>query len=165
MKAIICDKYGLPSDLQLKEIPKPVPKENEVLIKIKATSINDYDWRMVIGEPKIYRLLFGLRKPKHPIPGMELSGIVEQVGKQIGKFKTGDAVYGDISEYGFGTYAEYICINEKALAHKPQKMSFPEAAAIPHASLLAYQGLVDIGKIKSGDKVLINGVWMRSNRC
>ena len=105
----------------------------------------------------MYRLMFGITKPKKKIPGMELSGVVEGLGDNARKFKTGDAVYGDISEYGFGAFAEYVCINEEALVHKPSQMSFAEAASISHASMLAVQGLIDIGKIQKNQKVLING--------
>ena len=157
MKAIVLTKYGTPDVVQLKEVAKPAPKENEVLIKIHATSVNDYDWAMVIGKPYIYRLMFGVMKPKRQIPGMELAGTIEALGTNATLFKVGDAVYGDISEYGFGSFAEYICVNEKALIIKPGKMSFEEAASISHASMLAFQGLVDIGKIKEGQKILING--------
>lgn len=158
MKAIILTKYGSPpAVLQLQELPRPVPKENEVLVKVHATAVNDYDWSMVRGKPYIYRLMFGLRKPKIRIPGMELSGTVEALGSKATSFKLGDAVYGDISDYGFGSFAEYICIHEKALALKPVNMAFGEAAAIPHASMLAYQGLVEVGKIEKGQQILING--------
>ncbi len=157
MKAIVFTKYGSPEVLQLKEIPKPTPAAHEVLIKIRATAVNDYDWSMVRGKPYLYRLMFGLLKPKRQIPGMELAGVVEGLGANATSFKVGDEVYGDISEYGFGSFAEYICIDENALIHKPDNMSFEEAAAIPHAAMLAMQGLVDVGKIRNGAKVLING--------
>lgn len=157
MKALVFTKYGSPEVLQLREIPKPTPKENEVLVKIHATAVNDYDWSMIRGKPHLYRLLFGLLKPKHQIPGMELSGTIEALGTNAKSFKVGDAVYGDISTFGFGGFAEYVCINEKALVIKPDKMSFEEATAIPHAAALALQGLVDDGDIKKGQKILING--------
>jgi len=157
MKAIVCTKYGLPDVLQLKEVDKPTPKDNEVLVRIHATAVNDYDWSLVRGKPYLYRLMFGVLKPKKQIPGMELAGKVLAIGASATSFKIGDAVYGDISEYGFGSFAEYICINEKALALKPEKMTFEEAASIPHASMLAVQGLIDVGKIKQDHRVLING--------
>jgi NADPH:quinone reductase-like Zn-dependent oxidoreductase len=158
MKAFLYTKYGHPEKvLQLKEVEKPVPKENEVLIKIHATAINDYDWSMVKGEPGLYRLLFGVFKPKHLIPGMELAGTVEALGPETSFFEVGDAVYGDTSDYGFGTFAKYMCINEKALIKKPDNVSFEEAASISHASMLAVQGLHDIGKLQNGQKILING--------
>jgi len=157
MKALVTTNYGSPEDLQLREIEKPTPKENEVLVKIHATAVNDYDWSMIRGKPYLYRLLFGLFKPKHRIPGMELSGTIEAHGSNAKSFKVGDVVYGDISAYGFGSFAEYISINEKALTLKPYKMSFKEATAIPHAAALALQGLVDTGQIKKGQRILING--------
>jgi NADPH:quinone reductase-like Zn-dependent oxidoreductase len=158
MKAQVFKKYGPPEKvLHISTIPKPIPKENELLIKLHATAVNDYDWALVSGRPKIYQLLFGLFKPKHQVPGMELSGIVEAMGSAVKEFNIGDAVYGDISQYGFGSFAEYICINSKAVIKKPEALSFVDAAAIPHASLLAYQALVKIGKIKKGMRVLING--------
>lgn len=134
-----------------------MPGEKEVLVKIHATAINDYDWSMVRGKPYLYRLMFGFLKPKYPVPGMELAGTVEAIGPGATNFKPGDAVYGDISEYGFGSFAEYICVDENALAPKPAGMSYHEAAAIPHAALLAVQGLIDAGRIKNGQNILING--------
>lgn len=158
MKAIRFKKYGNPQVvLELAEMDKPIPKGNELLIRIKASTINDFDWSVVSGKPYVYRLLFGLFKPKKQIPGMELSGIVEGRGPDVERFKVGDAVYGDISNYGWGTFAEYMCINEKAVCKKPAGMSFETAAAVPHASLLALQALRDLGKIKEGQKILING--------
>ncbi|MDT7828730.1 alcohol dehydrogenase catalytic domain-containing protein [Pricia sp. S334] len=148
MKAIICPKYGPPEELQLAEVPKPVPKPREVLVKIYATAISDYDWSMVRGRPYLYRLLFGITKPKKPISGMELAGTVEAVGKNVSAFQTGDAVYGDTSETGFGTFAEYACVDAKSLAHKPNGMTFAAAAAIPHAAMLAVRGLIDVGEIQ-----------------
>ncbi|MCO6488239.1 MAG: NAD(P)-dependent alcohol dehydrogenase, partial [Phaeodactylibacter sp.] len=158
MKALVFKKYGVPSEvLRLEERPKPAPAAHEVLVKVRATAVNDYDWSMVQGKPYLYRLLFGLRKPSRQVPGMEVSGTVEALGKNISALEVGDAVYGDISEYSFGTFAEYACVHEKALARKPAGMFFEEAAAIPHASLLAYQGLVGMGGIQQGQQVLING--------
>jgi len=158
MKAIKCESYGPPEKVvRLTEVPIPRPKDHELLIKIHATTVNDYDWSLVRGKPFLYRLMFGLLKPKHGLLGMELSGTVTALGAKVTKFKIGDAVMGDISEYGFGTFAEYISINENAVIQKPQALSFEEAAAIPHASCLALQALRDIGQIKDGQKILING--------
>lgn len=157
MKAIFCSYYASPEELEIKEVPTPIPAKHEVMVKIHATAINDYDWGMVRGKPYLYRLIFGIRKPKRPIAGMELSGVIEDIGEGVTQFKKGDAVYGDISEFGFGSFAEYIAINEKAVVLKPEEMSFEEATAIPHAALLAYQGLVEKGKIQKGQKILING--------
>ncbi|TNE54985.1 MAG: NAD(P)-dependent alcohol dehydrogenase [Bacteroidetes bacterium] len=157
MKAFVFTTYGSPEVLQLQDLSKPVPGEQEVLVKIHATAVNDYDWSMVRGKPYLYRLMYGVLKPKINIPGMELSGTVEALGENARTFEVGDAVFGDISEYGFGTYAEYVCIHEKALALKPAGMPHDEAATIPHASLLAYQGLIDLGQIQKGQDILING--------
>lgn len=157
MKAIFISKYGPPESLKVKEVERPVPKKDELLIKVFATAVNDYDWSFVQGKPYIYRLMFGFSRPKYNIPGMELSGIVEEVGSDVKTFKAGDAVYGDISAYGFGSFAEYVCVNEKAIFKKPDDMSFEEAASIPHASLLAWQALHEIAKMEKGQKILING--------
>ncbi len=157
MKAIICTKYGPADKLQLKEVAKPAPDSGEVLVKIKTTAINDWDWSLVRGKPFVYRLLFGLTKPKISIPGIELAGIIEEIGGDVTSFKAGDEVYGDTSEFGWGTFAEYACVREKSLVLKPSKMSFEEATCVSHASMLAWQGLVDTGGIEDGQKILING--------
>ena len=157
MKAIVLTQYG-PSDvLQLKDVDKPIPQDDQVLIKVHATSVNDWDWCLMRGAPFYIRLLCGLLKPKIQIPGVEVAGRVEAVGQNVTKFKPGDAVYGDISECGFGGFAEYVCAAENALALKPDGMTFVEAAAIPHAAMLAVQGLQDEGRIQPGQTVLING--------
>ncbi len=158
MKAAIYEKYGLPEEvLKIKDIDIPQPSENEVLVKVKYTAINDWDWSMVRGEPKLYRLMFGLQKPKNPIPGMELSGVVDAIGKNVTNFKVGDAVYGDTSEFSFGTFAEYVCVNEKSIIHKPVNMPFDQAAAVSHASQLAYQSIFGLGKGMKFKRILING--------
>jgi NADPH:quinone reductase-like Zn-dependent oxidoreductase len=138
-------------------VERPIPKEHEVLVKVRATAINDYDWSLVRGEPFLYRLMFGFFKPKQAIPGMEVAGTIEEMGSGVTSLSIGDHVFGDLSEYGFGSFAEYVCVHEKALTKKPEGMSFEDAVALPHASLLALQGLRDIGHIAEGDRVLING--------
>ncbi len=158
MRAVTSTQYGNPEEvLKITEVPKPSPKTNEVLIRIKATAINDYDWSIARGKPFLYRLIFGLTKPKNPIAGMELSGIVESIGSEVKSLEVGDEVFGDISSFGFGTFAEYIAINERVVVKKPSHISFEEAAAIPHAGLLAWQAMIDLGKIEANQKVLING--------
>ncbi|WP_304232851.1 NAD(P)-dependent alcohol dehydrogenase [Jiulongibacter sediminis] len=157
MKAVLAKTYRKPEELEISEIPVPSPKENEVIVEVKATTINDWDWALVRGKPMVYRLLYGLFKPKNPIPGIELSGIVESVGSDVTSFKKGDAVFGDTSQYGWGTFAEYACVNEKSLLIKPEAISFEDAAALPHASLLSWQSLVNIGEISDGMHILING--------
>ena len=157
MKAIVLSKYGSPDVLELQEVDKPIPKENEVLIKVHAASVNDWDWGLLRGEPLMLRPIYGLFKPKYEILGVDVSGEVKAVGENVTKFKPGDNVYGDLSESGFGGFAEFVCSPEGALTLKPGSMTFEQAASIPHAMALALQGLVDIGKIKEGQKVLING--------
>jgi NADPH:quinone reductase-like Zn-dependent oxidoreductase len=155
MKAIVYHKYGTPDNLELKEIDQPIPKEDEVLIKVYAVSINDWDDGLLHGDI-INRLINGLRKPKRKILGSDIAGRIEAVGKNVKQFKPGDEVYGDLSGQ-WGGFAEYVCAKEKSLALKPAAMSFEEAAAIPQAAMLAVQGLIDIGEIKQGQKILING--------
>lgn len=155
MKAIIYTKYGGPEVLQLKEVEKPYPKDDEVLVKVYAASINDWDDGLLHGD-FINRLINGLFKPKKKILGSDIAGRIEAVGKNVTRFKTGDDVYGDLSGR-WGGFAEYVCARKKALALKPASMSFEEAAAIPQAAMLAVQGLIDKGKIKQGQKLLING--------
>lgn len=157
MKAVLLNGYGMPADLQVGEVAKPVPKDGEVLVKINATSINDWDWGLVRGNPFIIRLFFGLKKPKVNIPGVDISGIIETVGNNVSSFKIGDRVYCDLSECGFGGFAEYVCVPEKTLSKKPSNISDCDASALPHAGLLAYQGLVEMGKVKPGQRILING--------
>jgi NADPH:quinone reductase-like Zn-dependent oxidoreductase len=155
MKAIVYHKYGTPDNFQLKEIDKPVPGDDEVLIKVHAVSINDWDLGLLKGD-FINRILNGLRKPKRKILGSDIAGRIEAIGKNIKQLKPGDEVYGDLSGQ-WGGFAEYVCAKEKSLALKPAAMSFEEAAAIPQAAMLAVQGLIDRGKIKQGQKLLING--------
>ncbi|GAB5465236.1 MAG: NADP-dependent oxidoreductase [Candidatus Kapaibacteriales bacterium] len=157
MLAATIDKYGTTDNIIVKEVPKPKCPPDNVLIKIMASSVNDYDWSLVRGKPAIYRLLFGLTKPKSPILGMEMSGIIEEVGSEVEGFKVGDRVMSDTSDYSFGTFAEYLPLKPKALNKIPETLSFIEAAAIPHAFALAYQGLVKLGEITQGMDVLING--------
>jgi NADPH:quinone reductase-like Zn-dependent oxidoreductase len=146
LKAIIYHKYGGPEVLQLEDVPTPSPKDDEVLIKVHAVSINDWDLGLLEGDP-INRMLNGLRKPKRKILGSDIAGRVETVGKNVTQFKIGDEVYGDLSGR-WGGFAEYVCAGENSLALKPAAMSFVDAAAIPQAAMLAVQGLIDKGKIK-----------------
>lgn len=157
MKAIVLTRYGSADDLELRDVESPNPKDDEVLIKVQATSINDWDWCLVRGTPFFIRLFCGLLKPNIQIPGVEIAGRVVAIGPDVTRFQPGDAVYGDISECGFGGFAEYVCVPETALALKPGTMTFAEAAAMPHAALLAVQGLIDEGQLQPGQKVLING--------
>ena len=157
MKAIVYEKYGPPSVLQLKEVEKPIPRDNEVLIKVHAASVNDWDWGLLRGKPFMNHLFFGLLKPKIKILGCDIAGRVEAVGGNTKQFKPGDEVFGDLSGCGFGGFAEYVCALENALVSKPASITFEEAAAVPQAAVLALQGLRDKGQIQTGQKVLING--------
>ena len=157
MKAMVLTRYGSPDVLQLQELVKPEPGDGEVLVKVRATAVNDWDWGFVRGKPYIYRPLMGLFRPRVAVLGAEVAGTVEAAGNGATKFQPGDDVYGDISEAGFGGFAEYVCVREDALGPKPPGMTFEQAAALPHAAMLALQGLVDVGQIRQGERVLING--------
>lgn len=154
MKAIVWTRYGPPEVLELKDVPSPAPKADEVLVKIHAASINSWDWDLLTARYSLFRPK--KVKDKYRILGCDVAGVVEAVGRKVTYFKTGDEVFGDTSRYGFGGFAEYACANEKAFSHKSQKMLFEEAAAIPQASVLALQGLRK-GKSASGKRILING--------
>ena len=156
MKAIVFTKYGTPDVLELTEVDRPIPKDDEVLIKVYAVSINDWDWGLLQGIPFMNRLLNGLLKPKRKILGSDIAGRIEAVGKNVEQFQPGDEVFGDLSG-DWGGFAEYVCARENALAFKPASMTFDEAAAIPQAAMLAIQGLCDKGQIQPGQTLLING--------
>jgi NADPH:quinone reductase-like Zn-dependent oxidoreductase len=158
MKAIVQTVYGSPDVLQLAEVQRPIVSDDGVLVRVKASSINAGDWHLMRGDPFLIRLMFGgLRKPKIKTLGMDVAGIVEAVGRSVTQFKPGDAVFGDTSEAGFGSFAEYVCAPESAFVHKPDHVSFEAAASVSVAALAALQGLRDYGQIKAGQKVLING--------
>ena len=155
MKAIVYQKYGPPDVLELKDVEKPTPKDDEVLVKVKAASVNALDWHLLTADIFLVRLMgMGLLKPKNTILGADIAGRVEAVGKNVQQFRPGDEVFGDI---GHGGFAEYAIGAEKTLALKPANLSFEAAAAVPVAALTALQGLRDCGKIQPGQKVLING--------
>ncbi len=154
MKAVIYEKYGSPDVLQIKEIEIPTPKDDEVLIKIHAASVNAYDWHFLTADIFLIRLMSGgLLKPKSPRLGADMAGRIEAVGKNIKAFKPGDEVFGMVQ----GSFAEYACAPENALALKPAGTPFNETAAIPMAAITALQGLRDEGQIQAGQKVLVNG--------
>jgi len=155
LKAIVYTEYGGPEVLQFKEVEKPLPKDDEVLVRVHAVSINDWDWGLLHGD-FINRILNGISKPKRKILGSDIAGRIEVIGKNVTRFKVGDEVYGDLSGQ-WGGFAEYVCASEKALALKPSRMSYVDAAAIPQAAMLAVQGLIDKGKIREGQTLLING--------
>jgi NADPH:quinone reductase-like Zn-dependent oxidoreductase len=159
MKAIVYTQYGSPDVLQLKEVEKPTPRDNEVLLKVYATSVNAGDLHILRADPFLIRLMgYGLLKPKNKILGAAIAGRIEAIGGNVKQFQPGDDVFGDLSESGKrGGFAEYVCASADALVLKPSRLSFEEAAAVPVAAVTALQGLRDKGHIQAGQKVLING--------
>jgi len=158
MKAIVYYKYGSPDVLRMEDIPKPILGDDDVLVKIYAVSINSWDWDTLTGKPFEFRLFSGFLKPKSTkIHGCDIAGKVEAIGKNVTYFQIGDEVFGDLSDRGWGAFAEYTCAAENDLIRKPSFMTFEQAACLSHGGNLAVQGLIDIGKIQSGQKVLING--------
>ena len=157
MKAIVYTKYGAPDVLELKEVEKPTPRDDEVLVKLHAVSANAADLHLLRGDPFLLRLVSGLLKPKNTILGADIAGRVEAVGKNVKEFQPGDEVFGDISACGWGGFAEYVCARENALVLKPACLTFEQAAAVPMAAVTALQGLRAKGQIQPGQKVLING--------
>jgi NADPH:quinone reductase-like Zn-dependent oxidoreductase len=155
MKAVVYTKYGSPDVIQIKDVEKPEPTDDEMLIKIHAASVNAYDWHFLTADIFLIRLMGGgLLKPKNTRLGADIAGRVEAVGRNVNQFQPGDEVFGDI---GHGGFAEYACAPESRLALKPVNLSFEESAAVPMAALTALQGLRDEGQIRPGQKVLING--------
>ena len=157
MKAIVCTKYGSPNVLQLRDVEKPTPKDNEVLIKINASSVTAADTMMRKGSPVIGRLFIGLMKPKNPIPGTGFAGEIESVGNDVVQFKEGDQIFGE-SILVAGTNAEYVCVTENGiLAKKPDNMTFEQAAPVCDGALTSMNFLKDLAKIQHGQRVLIIG--------
>src|SRR5579864_7141066 len=158
MKAIVNEKYGSPDVLQFKEVAKPTPKDNEVLVRVRAASVNAAELHLLRADPFLMRFMgFGLLKPKHQILGAAMAGRVEVVGRNVKQFQPGDEVFGDLTKCGWGAFAEYVCASEDALALKPANATFEEAAAVPLAAITALQGLRAKGQIQPGQKVLIYG--------
>ncbi len=153
MKAAVYTRYGPPDVVQIAEVEKPVPKDDEVLIKVRAASVNPLDWHLMRGMPYLVRIPVGLRKPKDKRLGVDVAGQVEAVGRNVAQFNPGDEVFGVCR----GALAEYACASEAALAMKPRNVTFEQAASAPIAAFTALQGLRDKGHIQPGQKVLING--------
>ena len=153
MKAIVYHKYGSPDVLELQDIDMPVVNDDDVLVRVRAASLNPYDWHFMRGEPRFMRLISGLRKPKSSRLGVDMAGEVESVGKQVTQFQPGDEVFG----MGQGSFGEYVCVSEESLVGKPANITFEQAAAVYMAASTALQGLRDRGGIQPGHKVLING--------
>jgi len=155
MKAVVYTEYGSPDVLQIKEIPTPIPTDDQLLIKIYAVSINGSDREGLVGKP-LYARIGGLRRPSQQILGSDIAGRVEAVGKNNTEFKVGDEVFGEIPGY-HGGFAEYVCTRGKTLILKPASMTFEEASAIPQGGVIATQGMSEKGNVQAGQKVLING--------
>src|SRR5690606_27485619 len=156
MRAIVYKSYGSPDNLKLEELPVPEPKKNQIQIKVAASSVNSWDWDMLIGKPFFIRM-WGLFKPRIQILGGDMAGVVSKVGPGVSKFKVGDRVFGDLSAKGWGGFAEYVVGDEKYFTNLPAYITFENAATIPQAGLLALQALRFKKLIKPGDKILING--------
>lgn len=158
MKAIVHHRYGPPEVLGLEEVPRPIPGDDDVLVRVHAASVNAGDWHLMRADPFFIRLIFGgILKPKFKILGSDLAGRVEAVGRNVTEYRPGEEVFGEVSASGFGAFAEYARVPAAALLPKPAGMSFEEAAAVPVAATTALQALRDKGRIQEGQKVLING--------
>lgn len=155
MRAIVYAEYGPPDVLELKEVEKPIPEGDEVLVRVHAASVNSWDWDLLRGKPFLNRA-GGFLKPKYEVIGADIAGRVEAVGRNVKGLRQGDEVFGDLSQCGWGGFAEYVCAPESALALKLASLTFEQAAALPQAGVLALQGLRK-GNIGPGKKVLING--------
>jgi len=153
MKAAVYRRYGSPNVIQINEVEKPVPNDNQVLIEVRAASVNPYDWHFMRGTPYLVRIIAGLRKPKDTRLGVDVAGQVEAVGMNVTQFKPGDKVFGSCR----GAFAEYACASESAVVLKPDNVTFEQAASVPIAGFTALQGLRDKGQVQPGQKVLVNG--------
>lgn len=154
MKAMVYQEYGSPDYLGLTEIEVPAVKENEVLVKVHASSVNWIDWHFLMGKPFLVRIMAGLFKPKNHVLGIDLAGHVEAVGKNVKGFQPGDEVFGTT---GHGCFSEFVCVPAEGVVAKPASLTFEEAAAVPGAATPALQALRDLGKIQPKQRVLING--------
>ncbi|MEL6674688.1 MAG: NAD(P)-dependent alcohol dehydrogenase [Bacteroidota bacterium] len=158
MRSLLFHTYGSIQDLSLGEKPIPQPGPHEVLVRIHAAGVNDWDWGLMRGQPFVNRLLFGLFKPRRlKTLGLDISGVVEAVGTEAKRFIPGDAVLGDLSASKWGGFAEYVAVDEKVLTRKPPFLSHEQGAALPHAGVLALQGFLDYNLDVAGKEVLING--------
>ncbi len=157
MKAIVRYQYGSPDVLELREIDKPVIKDQDVLVRVRAASLNADDLEYLYGKSPFTRIATGLRKPRIHGLGVDVAGQVEAVGKDVTAFHEGDEVFGNMTVHGLGAYAEYVCAPARAFALKPARLTFEEAATVPQSAVLALQGLRGTRQIRPGDRVLING--------
>ena len=162
MKAIFQDRYGSVDDLRIAEVDPPAPAEDEVLVRVRAASVHPDVWHMIVGRPYILRMMgAGLRRPKNPIPGTDMAGVVESVGSGVVGFQPGDEVFGEsVTGYSWsngGAYAGYASVRTEGLAHKPSTVSFEQAATVPTSGLIALRAIRHEGKVEPGEKVLVNG--------
>ena len=157
MKAFIYEKYGPPETLRMAQVDKPAPKAGEVLVRVRAISVNPADWHCIRGKPLFSRVTLGLLRPKNKILGGDIAGQVEEVGSGVTRFKPGDEVYANLLDRGNGGFAEYVSVPVDVMSLKPAKLSFEEAAAVPVAAVTALQGLRHHGEIRPEQKILING--------
>lgn len=157
MKAFVYERYGPPETLRIVEVDKPSPEAGEVLVKVRAVSVNAADWHVLRGKPLFSRATLGLLRPKHQILGVDVAGQVEAVGGGVTGFTAGDQVYANLLDHGYGGFAEYVPVPVGVMALKPTTLSFEEAAAVPMAAVTALQGLGRHGDIRAGQQVLING--------
>ncbi|MFF3245288.1 NAD(P)-dependent alcohol dehydrogenase [Streptomyces sp. NPDC002870] len=153
MKAIVQDRYGSPDVLEFREVDKPVVADHEVLVRVHAATVNARDWHLMRGDPYLARLVLGFRGPKTKIRGTDFAGQVEAVGKDVKRFRPGDEVFGEAD----GAFAEYVCASEDVVEQKPAGLTFEQAAAVPLAGNTALMGLRDLGRVQTGQKVLVNG--------
>ncbi|HCT75881.1 MAG TPA: NAD(P)-dependent alcohol dehydrogenase [Micromonosporaceae bacterium] len=153
MKAIVQDRYGSPDVLELREVDKPVPTDNEVLVRVHAAAVNARDWHVMRGDPYLARMVLGFSGPKMKIRGTDFAGRVEAVGRAVKRFRPGDEVFGEVD----GAFAEYVCVTDDAVEPKPANLTFEQAAAVPLAGNTALMGLRDQGQVQAGQQVLVNG--------
>lgn len=158
MKAIAQSEYGSPDVLRLEEVDRPNVAEDSVLVKVRASAVHAGDWHLMRGTPFLLRFIYGgLRQPQIKILGTDVAGVVAAVGKNVNEFKPGDEVFGDLSESGFGGFAEYVAVPARMLALKPINLNFEQAATLPVSGVTALQGLRDVGQLQAGQRVLIKG--------
>ncbi len=157
VKAVLLTRYGSPEDLEVRDVPRPEPGPGQVLIRVAASSVNDWDASLASGKPFYVRALCGLRAPRVRIPGVDVAGTVEAAGERVTRWQPGDRVFGDLSGCGFGAFAEHVCAPQDAVAAAPETLSLEQAAALPHAAALAYQALFDVAGLRPEHRLLVNG--------
>ncbi|MEU8033699.1 NAD(P)-dependent alcohol dehydrogenase [Streptomyces sp. NPDC049099] len=153
MRAVVQYRYGSPDVLEVADVDKPVPSDGEVLVRVRAAAVNAYDWHQMRGDPYLARLALGLRAPRARIRGRDFAGEVEAVGRNVQQIRPGDEVFGEVD----GTFAEYVCVPDTAVELKPAKLTFEQAAALPLAGNTALRALRDVGRLRQGQHVLVNG--------